>query len=819
MIRLTTLGSVRVYRDNREVPDLPAQRLRCALLVYLATERDVSRADVVAMFWPERDTGRGKHALRQMLYELRHVLGDDGLELRRDRIRCSVAMDASDFERAGAEGRTADALELYAGPFLYGFSLENGAFEGWVERRRAHYGRLHRRLQREHIAALQEAGDADAALSSARRWVELDPLEDEAAHSFIRQLAMMGRRTEALQYFESYQKQLSAELDVQPLDETLALVAGIREGAAHPAGRPGDRPATALDTESALLHPSLRPMRPVASNPGLSTTSAHSPATPSRQLSRFVALLRRPAARRMLTTVLVVIAGASLALYAYPREQRPGAPSRTLRIAVASVSDGTTDGSLRGIADELTEQLTSALGQSSVLEIVLARELELGDGVKISADSVARQSGADYLVGGSMVMQDGRVRLDLVLRDGRTGRVVRSDVVERSWSEAQNLVNDVVTSAATVLRTELGTALELQRVRASAGSQQAWSLLIEGKQLMSQMVPLVRATQHEAAVGTLARADSVLMLAQSIDPRWSEPLVQRAWIRHRRAMLLRHFLEVDPDDIADCTQEGLKLAEEALARSPNDVGAHEVRGVLLLQHASEAPLPADSVRRLHRAAERALRRAVELEPRRQTALRHLAELLHLDERYGEAHVVAAEAHRADPYGHANALLVTLFQSTFEAWEDELADSWCMAGRYRFRDPPFTWCLLVQHAWGTTSPDPGRLRREIDNVPPIVFRVQPALAQRFDAMLAAAFARANEPDSARAILRRLDGSDHEDLTWLRAAAYVQLGEDSVAIELLRTLPPTLTNLRVMRQRAFSKLRRDPEFQRLAQRAPE
>lgn len=801
MIRLTTLGSVRVYRDAREVPDLPAQRLRCALLIYLATERDVSRADAVTMFWPERDTGRGKHALRQMLYELRGVLGDDGLELRRDRIRCSAWIDAADFERAATEGRAADALELYAGPFLHGFSLENGAFEGWVERRRAHYGRLYRRLQRDHIDALNDTGDREGALASARRWVELDPLDDEAAHTFIRQLALAGRRTEALQHFDSYEKQLLAELDVQPLDDTLALVAGIRSG-----------------TESGVGALDPFPARETTVSAATRTAPAEPAASSTPRPGRRRALLRHVRSRRVAAALLILVASAAVAVFGLSRDDRPAAPSRTLRIAVLPVTDQTTDGSLTGVAGELTEQLTSALGQSRVLEIVAARDVELAGGVRISADSVARQAGADYLVGGSISRDEDRLRLQLVLRDGRSGAVVGNQLVERIWGQAQNLVDDVVASAATVLRTELGTALELRRVRATARSQRSWQLVLEGKELVSQTVTLVRAGQADAALRALNRADSTFTLAQSIDPRWPEPLVQRAWLRHRRALLLRHFAGGSPDEIEGCVLEAVRLAEDAIALDPRDVAAHEVRGVLLLQRASEA-LPADTVRRLNLAAEQSLQRAVDIEPQRQTALRYLAELLHSTERYGEARLAAAEALRADPHANANVLLNLLFQSAFEAWEDDLADSWCMTGRYRFNDQaPFTWCLLAQHAWGSTTPDPPRLRRALAAAPPIMFRFQPDLADKFEAMLAAAFARANQPDSALAILHRLDRSSDDGLTWLRAAAYVQLGDEDTALGLLRTLPPSLTNLRVMRQRAFWDLRGNPEFQRMIQRPP-
>lgn len=52
-IRLTTLGRLNACTDDVELDWLPGQRLRAALLVYLAVERRVSRATLTALFWPE----------------------------------------------------------------------------------------------------------------------------------------------------------------------------------------------------------------------------------------------------------------------------------------------------------------------------------------------------------------------------------------------------------------------------------------------------------------------------------------------------------------------------------------------------------------------------------------------------------------------------------------------------------------------------------------------------------------------------------------------------------------------------------------------
>ncbi|MBI4541162.1 MAG: hypothetical protein HY704_16800 [Gemmatimonadetes bacterium] len=231
--RILTLGRLAVHAGDTELTSLPAQPLRCGVLVYLAVERESTRDALMAMFWPERPPERARHSLSQTLYELRNELGEQWLEVQGDRLRTSgaVGADAIEFERAVALGEHERALQLYAGPFLEGVHLaETHEFEAWCDRQRSRLARLHRQARSAFISERVAHGDRAAALTAARRWVELDPLDDEAQHRFIELLAESGQRSEAIRQYETYAELLRRELEVEPLDETKALVARIREG-------------------------------------------------------------------------------------------------------------------------------------------------------------------------------------------------------------------------------------------------------------------------------------------------------------------------------------------------------------------------------------------------------------------------------------------------------------------------------------------------------------------------------------------------------------------------------------------------------------
>lgn len=148
-IHLTTLGALRCT-FNGSPTDIPRQRVRCALLVLLASERQISRARLGSMLWPESDRKSARHVLSQTLYELRRSFGDDWLTIDGEIISATdrLTIDTDSFENVARAGAYKLALQLYSGPFLDGFVIRSAPWTEWVEQRR---GRLE--AIRRHVSA------------------------------------------------------------------------------------------------------------------------------------------------------------------------------------------------------------------------------------------------------------------------------------------------------------------------------------------------------------------------------------------------------------------------------------------------------------------------------------------------------------------------------------------------------------------------------------------------------------------------------------------------------------------------------------------
>jgi len=142
MIHLRILGGVELTDgDGHAVDVVAAQSKRFAILVYLAlaVPRGWHRRDtLLALFWPELDQARARHALRQALHFLRKSLGDDVVRSRGSEDVAAgpgLCCDAVAFEDGNPGVET---LALYRGELLPGFFIRQAApeWDHWMDERR-----------------------------------------------------------------------------------------------------------------------------------------------------------------------------------------------------------------------------------------------------------------------------------------------------------------------------------------------------------------------------------------------------------------------------------------------------------------------------------------------------------------------------------------------------------------------------------------------------------------------------------------------------------------------------------------------------------
>ena len=260
-------------------------RKALALLAYLSvTGHPQSRDTLAAILWPDYDEESARSSLRRTLSSLRKALQGRWVATQRDAISLGsdgVWLDVVQFRALLASWRShahpslesceqchnllKSAEELYQGGFMRGFSLRDSPeFDDWQAQQAAELdAELDRVLA--NLVNVQEArGELRAAMSSAKRRLDLDALNEEAHFSLMRLLALAGERSAALRQYRECVRVLDQELGVQPLESTTDLYRAISEGQVTTLSRgiPSTTISTGHQGDTAVPGAVLRSMLP-----------------------------------------------------------------------------------------------------------------------------------------------------------------------------------------------------------------------------------------------------------------------------------------------------------------------------------------------------------------------------------------------------------------------------------------------------------------------------------------------------------------------------------------------------------------------------
>ena len=234
------LGPPEILVDG--APLIVDTRKAVAILALLGAEgRAFGRDELAALLWPDSDQPAANGALRRTLSTLRAATGDT-VVVDRTRValaRDGVRVDVAELERlAGSDARRSlvAAAALARGPFLAGFSLRDSAdFDDWRAARAVAIERTVMTVLDRLATAHEAAGDLAAAIESASRRLDLDPLDETGHARLMDLLARSGDRAAALRQYRSCVAILDRELGVAPLASTTARYEAIRDADEPPA--------------------------------------------------------------------------------------------------------------------------------------------------------------------------------------------------------------------------------------------------------------------------------------------------------------------------------------------------------------------------------------------------------------------------------------------------------------------------------------------------------------------------------------------------------------------------------------------------------
>lgn len=259
-LSVRVLGGLQIEREGRPLQGFVSARAR-ALLAYLAVTGQRHRREALAdLLWGEWPEASARRSLRQVLFNLRQIIGP-GLLITRDTVQlphdARLSLDLAPFlaQSLVAPGALSIAqlratVALYHGDFLAGFDLGDApAFEAWVTTQRESLLALVVRALAALNAQAQARQNWAVAIDALERLLALEPWREDIHRQLMRALAASGQRDAALAHYRVCCRALAVELDAAPSAETVALYQKLASGvAATPSNRARPTPLPASTT-------------------------------------------------------------------------------------------------------------------------------------------------------------------------------------------------------------------------------------------------------------------------------------------------------------------------------------------------------------------------------------------------------------------------------------------------------------------------------------------------------------------------------------------------------------------------------------------
>jgi len=491
------------------------------------------------------------------------------------------------------------------------------------------------------------------------------------------------------------------------------------------------------------------------------------------------------------------------------------------RIAVLYFEDASKGGTLAHVATGLTESLINRLSQVGELDVVSADGVAPYQRTKLTADSIARALGAGTIVRGSVEEDGDQLRVSARLVDGQSGVSLEPVSFHVPPSAVLNARDSLSGAVADLLRKQLGDEVRLREQRSATTNVQAWLLVQRVENSRKLAYNLTAESDVPGAMKALAEADSLAAQAALLDPKWTEPLIQRGWSAYQSAQLLTK----NPRQALALIDTALAYATRAIAIDLRSADAFELRGTAGYERVrSELLVDQKAINGAIAAAESDLRQAVGINRRQASAWNALSLVEYGRYNVAESNNAARRAYEEDAYLRVAASVVyRLWATSYDMEQFTDAIHWCEVGQQRFpKDYRFARCQLYLMLTTAVKGDPKDAWRLVGEISRLTPKLQVEMNRREAEMIAAVvIGRAGLPDSADHVLKRAragkDVDPNGELIGVETVARAQLGENDQALSLLErylTNHPDHRDFTKANPWWWRELRKDPRFAKLA-----
>jgi len=382
------------------------------------------------------------------------------------------------------------------------------------------------------------------------------------------------------------------------------------------------------------------------------------------RMARVLSRRRLLALAGAIVVLLAVLAGRNIIPWPARLQKEPGAP-RVASLAVLPFASVAARQEHEYFVDGMTEAMITTLGGIGALRVSGRRSSMQFKGTDTPLAEIGQELNVDMVVDGSVLLTDGRVRINAELIDVKTEERLWGHSYERAMEDILALQGEVAAAIAEQIQVVL-TPQERSRLNPRRQvNPEAHDLYLRGKHFLDEGTPEgwnravdffqraieVDSTSAEAHAG-LSRAYGLLMGHAVIPTSETAPKIRAAILK---ALELDDTLALAHKDRAlsliwldwDWPEAGEEL-QRALELNPNSADVHQAYSMYLVL----AGRPEEAVR----AAERAL----EIEPLLVSLMGNHGTILYLTRRYEEALEVLQSAMEFKPDGSQYSMMGLIY---------------------------------------------------------------------------------------------------------------------------------------------------------------
>ncbi|MGV7224614.1 MAG: adenylate/guanylate cyclase domain-containing protein [Nitrospinales bacterium] len=249
---------------------------------------------------------------------------------------------------------------------------------------------------------------------------------------------------------------------------------------------------------------------------------------------------------------------ASVEKMAFPLPEKPS-------IAVLAFDNMSGDPEQDYLADGISENIITALSYIPEMFVTARNSSFTYKGKPVKVQQISEELGVRYVLEGSVLKSEDKVRITAQLIDALTGGHMWSERYDRDLKDLFSLLDEIAMAVTVALQVELTDGEQVRFGTGSTLNFEAWGYLVKGKSIFNKF-----------GKEDMVRARELCEKALKIDPKYANALLLLAWTHKIDAHL--GYTESNEKSL----KLSVELAKKSVEMNDKDPNVHSLLSLLSL---------------------------------------------------------------------------------------------------------------------------------------------------------------------------------------------------------------------------------------------